>query len=116
MGYLEVHVTVPDQDADRLATTLVHERLAACAQVLHGLRSIYVWEGDIESAAEALLLLKTRDDLFDTLVARVTELHPYDVPEVVAVPITRLSPAYAGWLAQTLDPPPAADPVTPPCP
>jgi len=116
MGYLEVHVTVPDQDADRLATTLVEERLVACAQVLHGLRSIYVWEGEIESAAEALLLLKTRDDLFETLVARVTELHPYDVPEVIAVPITRLSPAYAGWLAQTLGPPLAADPVTPPCP
>ena len=116
MGYLEVHVTVPDQDADRIANTLVNERLAACAQVLHGLRSIYVWEGDIESAAEALLLLKTRDDLFDTLAARVTELHPYDVPEVIAVPITRRSPAYAGWLAQTLGPPLAADPVTPPCP
>ena len=106
MNFLEVRVSSPASDADRLAEALVDERLAACAQVIPGVRSTYVWEGAVESADEVLLLLKTRDDLFDALAARVWELHPYDVPEVVAVPLTHLSPSYAAWLADSLGAPP----------
>lgn len=105
-GYLEVRVSAPASDADRLARALVDERLAACVQALPGVRSTYVWQGAVESADEVLLLIKTRTDLFDALTARVEELHPYDVPEVVAVPLTHISAAYAGWLADALGGPP----------
>ena len=104
-SFLEVRVSAPAPDADRLAAALVEERLAACAQIVHGVRSTYVWEGSVESADEVLLLLKTHSDLFSALAARVGELHPYDVPEVVAVRLTHVSDAYAGWLADSLGSP-----------
>lgn len=92
-----------------LARRLVEERLAACASVLPGLRSTYRWEGRIEEAGEVLLLAKTRRELFDALAARVVELHPYDLPEVVAVEAAAGLPAYLAWVeAETLATDPAA--------
>lgn len=107
MTFLEVRISAPAEHADTLARALVEERLAACCQVLPAIRSTYLWEDAVEQADEILLLAKTRADLFDRLAARVTQLHPYDVPEVVAVPLTHLSSPYAVWLASVLGEPSA---------
>ena len=105
-GLIEVRVTVgaPDE-ADHIAATLVAERLAACVQVVPGVTSIYRWEGMVERSSELLLLAKTTDALFDRLAARVAELHTYDTPEVLAVPVERVTDAYAAWLRESVGDP-----------
>lgn len=97
-----VLVTAPaaGNAAERLARGLVEERLAACVNVVGGLRSFYRWEGAVTEDAEVQLLIKTVSGRFDALVAWVHEHHPYDVPEVVAVPIVRGSNAYLAWLRE----------------
>jgi periplasmic divalent cation tolerance protein len=93
-------VTAPDSDvAESLARTLVGERLAACVNVLPNIVSIYRWDGQVQQDSEFLLLIKTRAELCDRLSSRVVELHPYDVPEAVALPIVGGSPAYLEWVA-----------------
>jgi len=102
--YVVVLVTAPDADeAARIGRTLVEERLAACANVVGPIRSIYRWQGAIEEAGEHLLLLKARAADIDPLVARVQALHSYDVPEVIALPIRGGSGAYLAWLAESTD-------------
>lgn len=91
----------PDADsAGRIADALVEARLAACVQVLPGATSVYRWQGKVERASEALLLVKTLRERFDTLKTRVVELHPYEVPEIIAIDITAGLPAYLDWIAQ----------------
>lgn len=94
-----VLVTAPDADtAARLGRALVEERLAACVNLVPGVRSIYRWEGELHDDAEVLLLVKTRPDRLQALAARVKELHPYALPEVLALPASGGSPAYLDWL------------------
>ena len=101
--YVEVHVTAPDAvTASRLARTLVDERLAACVQVLPGITSVYTWQGRVETADEHLLLIKSTRDLFDAICARVRSEHPYDTPEVVALPVHAIDPRYAAWLTASV--------------
>ena len=99
-----VLVTVPDEDtALKLAGSLVEERLAACANIIPNIRSIYHWEGRIEDNSELLIIFKTKKELVSKLTKRVTELHPYDVPEVVALPIKSGFTDYLDWIqAETL--------------
>jgi periplasmic divalent cation tolerance protein len=85
--------------AERLAAALVEERLAACANVLPGIRSVYRWQGAIERADEAALIVKTRADRFEALRARVQALHEYEIPCIVAWPITRGHPPFLQWVA-----------------
>ena len=101
-GRIVVFVTAPDaEDASRIARVLVEEGLCACASVVGPIRSIYRWQGRvIDDDAEALLVLKTRGALFAPLEARVRELHPYEVPEIIALPITAGSEAYLLWIDQ----------------
>lgn len=100
MQFIDVWITCPSNDvATRIAEALVEERLAACANVFGGVRSIYRWQGRIEREAEVALLVKSRADAFDELSARVIELHPYDTPAVIAVPIDRVNDEYGAWLA-----------------
>lgn len=95
-----VLVTAPDADAAaRLARALVEERLAACGNVVPAIRSIYRWEGRVHDEGEALLVLKTRAARVDALRARVLELHPYQVPEVLVLPVEAGSEAYLDWIA-----------------
>jgi periplasmic divalent cation tolerance protein len=82
-----------------IGRTLVEERLAACANVLPGLTSIYRWQEKICRDPEVLVLLKTRRSCFPKLARRVRELHPYSVPEIVALPVALGSPAYLAWVA-----------------
>jgi periplasmic divalent cation tolerance protein len=87
--------------ARMLGRTLVDERLAACVQVLPGAESIYRWNGAVESAAEILLILKTTRGRLDALQARLVALHPYEVPELVALPAVAGLPAYLHWVAES---------------
>ena len=95
-----VFCSCPDADtAQRLATTLVQERLAACVSVLPPMVSVYRWQGALEQASEVLLLAKAPADRVPALVERVQALHPYELPEVVAVEAAAGLPAYLDWVA-----------------
>jgi periplasmic divalent cation tolerance protein len=94
-----VLVTAANADeAHRLAQALVDARLAACVNILPGLRSLYWWQGRVEDATEVLLLVKSVRACLDALTAQVKALHSYAVPEIIAVPITGGSDAYLAWL------------------
>ncbi len=96
---LVVLVTTPTPErAAEIARALVEERLAACGNVVPGLRSIYRWEGKVQDEAEALLVLKTTRARFEALRDRVLALHPYEVPEVIALPVEAGSARYLAWL------------------
>ncbi|KAA0572711.1 divalent-cation tolerance protein CutA [Azospirillum sp. Sh1] len=86
------------EEALRIGRALVEERLAACANVLDGMTSVYRWNGAVEQADEAVLIAKTRSSLFDRLAARVRELHSYDSPCVVELALGRGDPGYLDWL------------------
>jgi len=103
---VEVHVTMPDgETARRIGRTLVQERLAACVNVVQGVVSIYSWKGDIQEDDEVLCLLKTSPERFFQLRARLLELHPYDLPEVLGFQVDDGSPAYIDWVRQNTDAP-----------
>jgi periplasmic divalent cation tolerance protein len=91
----------PDQ-AGEIATTLVGEELAACVNILPAMRSIYRWKGEVQTDSEVLCLIKTTEANFEALRARLVELHPYELPEVIAVPIKAGHPAYLEWLAASV--------------
>ena len=92
-------VTAPDEETGRrIARVLVEERLAACVNVLPGVHSIYRWKGAVEEADEVMLVAKTRAERASALAARVRALHPYELPEVVALPVTDGSRAYLRWV------------------
>ena len=96
-----VLVTVPDRETgERLATTLVEERLAACVNVIEGVTSIYRWKGAVENASEVLLVVKTRADRCEALRERVVSLHPYDVPEVVSLQVSHGHLPYLEWVRE----------------
>jgi periplasmic divalent cation tolerance protein len=93
------------EEAERIATTLVEERLAACVNLVAPLTSIYRWQGAIERATEVLLVIKTRRALAARLMARLGALHSYDVPEAIVLPIIAGARPYLDWLrAETLPP------------
>jgi periplasmic divalent cation tolerance protein len=99
---LVVLVTVPADAADTLATALVESRLAACVNALPRVRSTYRWEGHVERADEVLLLVKSMVGAFDALSERVAALHPYDNPEVVALPVSGGRAAYLDWVRESV--------------
>lgn len=100
---VEVRVTAPDRDtALRLARLLVGERLAACVQVVPGVTSVYGWEGRVHEDAEHLLLAKSTAALFGPIRDRIGAEHPYDTPEVLAVPVSQADPRYASWVRETV--------------
>lgn len=90
----------PDEEtANRIALAVVEAKLAACVNILPRVQSIYRWQGAVESAAEVPLLIKTTAAAYPALEAAIRESHPYDVPEIIALPITAGLPAYLNWLA-----------------
>ncbi len=93
---------VNPEEAARLGRTLVEERLAACATVLPGVESIYHWQGQVETSAEALLLLKTGLDQVPALEARLHALHSYEVPEFLVLDVEAGSQRYLDWLEASL--------------
>jgi periplasmic divalent cation tolerance protein len=98
-AFIVVLVTAPNAEmATNLARTLVGEKLVACVNILPGLRSIYAWEGNVCDEEEFLCLMKTRRTLFGAVHDRVLDMHPYKVPEVIALPIQGGSAPYLTWL------------------
>jgi periplasmic divalent cation tolerance protein len=99
---MDLHVvlcTVPDPETGaKLARALVAEKLAACVNIVPGLRSIYSWKGEIQEDPEALLVIKARRERFGDLSSRIGDLHPYDVPEIVALAPEDCHAAYLSWV------------------
>jgi periplasmic divalent cation tolerance protein len=101
--YQIVFMTASGADeARRIAKALVEERLAACVNVVESCRSVYRWKGEVVDEAEAMMFAKTSRGRFEALARRVSELHSYEVPEVVAVDLESLSGGYAGFLRDVL--------------
>ena len=97
---LVVYCTCPDRVvAERIAEAVVNERLGACVNLVPEVTSIYRWQGEIQRDAELLLIIKTRSAVYPQLEARLRELHPYQVPEIIALPIQAGSAAYLNWMA-----------------
>ena len=90
------------EQAEKIAAQVVEGRLAACVNVLTGIRSCYVWEGKLTWSDEVLLLLKTTAARFPALESRIRELHSYEVPEIIAVPIEAGSPSYLQWVRDSV--------------
>ena len=104
MEPLLVLTNVPDQDtAEKLAHALIEGRAAACVNVLAACRSIYRWQGTVETADEIPLLIKTTSANYARVEAIVRAQHPYAVPELIATPITHGLPAYLDWVAKETD-------------
>jgi len=100
MSTILVLCTCPDEAAaDRIAGALVEERLAACVNRLAGVVSTYRWEGEVRRGNESLLLIKTTVERFAALRERIVALHPYELPEVIAVDVVRGLPSYLDWIA-----------------
>ena len=107
MTVLSIYAVFADRDeATRIGRQVIDERLAACINILPGVHSIYRWQGAIEHADEAAAILKTTAARADALIARIAELHSYDVPCIVAWPIDRLFDAYADWVEECVSPSP----------
>jgi periplasmic divalent cation tolerance protein len=99
------YVTAPSREqALAMGRTIVEERLAACANVIDGVASVYWWQGALEEASEAVLILKTRVELIERLSARIKDLHPYECPCIVALPIPAGNRAYLDWIANETAP------------
>ena len=100
MPALLILTNCPDEAcANAIALALVEEKLAACVNLLPRVQSIYRWQGAVESASEIPLLIKSTAANYPAVEARIGELHPYEVPEIIALPITQGLPAYLNWLA-----------------
>lgn len=99
-----VSTTTPDRAlAEAIARALVERRLAACAQLVDPIRSIYRWEGAVRDETETALIVKTTADHVGAIGALLREMHPYQVPELVAVPVSDGSPPYLGWIVDSVD-------------
>jgi periplasmic divalent cation tolerance protein len=90
------------EEAYRIANELVSKRLAACVNVIGGVKSVYRWEGKIENSEEALLVIKTSRGLFDSVRAQIEKMHSYDLPEVIALHVVAGSEPYLEWLNREL--------------
>ena len=101
---LIVYCTCPDREtADNLAAALVSGGLAACVNILHGVESVYRWQGKIERENEILLLIKSDTAHFGALEDTISNLHPYEVPEILAVPVEAGHQPYLEWIDQCLE-------------
>jgi len=96
-----------DASARQLAAQLIEARLAACVNILAPCRSVYRWDGKVEDASEVPLLIKTTTARYAALEAAIQARHPYELPEIIAVPLSRGLPAYLGWVATESTPTPA---------
>ena len=103
MPYCLIYITTQDADeARKIGLTLVQERLAACVNI-HPIQSIFRWEGEIQEEGEAAMLVKTRAGLVDEVVKRVKELHSYEVPCIVSLPVDKGNPDYLSWVGESTE-------------
>ena len=102
--YLVVMVTCPEDSAQRIAREVLKLRLAACVNVLRGVRSRYWWKGKLDSAEESILLIKTRSELFGRVEQAVRRVHPYETPEIIGLRVEKGSRPYLDWIAKETKP------------
>ncbi len=102
MHYRVCLVTVPPAVAESLAETIVREKLAACVNIVSAVKSIYWWQDEIQCDEEALLVIKTVEDMVPKLIQRIDTVHPYEVPEVIALPIVQGHENYLAWIDGSL--------------
>jgi periplasmic divalent cation tolerance protein len=101
-SYIVILITTPGTEvANRLARILTDSKKAACVNILPDLKSLYWWQGKLNYENEVLLLVKTRAELFDEVAALVKSVHPYQVPEIIALPIVAGNPEYLKWISET---------------
>ncbi len=93
--------TSSDSEAEKIARSLVDEQLAACANIVPGMRSLFFWDGKIQDERETLLICKSRSPLMNKIIGKVKALHSYSVPEIIALPIIAGSPDYLAWVRET---------------
>ena len=104
--HMVVFITAPnEEEGAKLARTLVEERLCACVNIMPKVRSIYRWEGDICDEPEVMLIAKTASSMAASIVKRVKELHSYDVPEIICLPVATGSGEYLDWIDASLEAP-----------
>ena len=104
-GYIQVlTATGGKDDAERIAAILIDERLAACVQVLGPMASTYRWRGEVETSQEWLCVVKSREDLYGEVEKSIRAVHPYEEPEILALPVLAGSASYLGWLDGELRP------------
>ena len=97
-----VYLTAKTEEAPQLARVLVEEELAACVNLLPTIRSVYSWKDQICDDQESMLIVKTVRRLFEALSARIKELHSYDTPEIIALPVIAACPNYQDWLFRSV--------------
>ncbi|WP_353683310.1 divalent-cation tolerance protein CutA [Thermodesulfovibrio sp. 3907-1M] len=101
MDYMVVFITASkEEEAVKIAKTLVEEKLAGCVNIIKDIRSIYSWQDKIEDEQEVLMIVKTRSDLFEELEKTVKSLHSYTVPEIIGLKIKKGSESYLNWLSE----------------
>jgi periplasmic divalent cation tolerance protein len=98
-SYIQISTTTETKEqAQKIAQCLVKQKLAACVQITSKIESTYRWKGKVETAGEWLCLIKTREDLFSKVEAKIKKLHSYETPEIIAVKIVKGSKKYLNWL------------------
>jgi periplasmic divalent cation tolerance protein len=102
-GEVVAFVTCPQEKAEGIATTLVEDQLAACVNIVGQVRSIYRWEGTLNKDTESLLIIKTNLMVWDPFVEKVSEIHPYDTPEIICLAIEEGSKPYLDWLNHSIN-------------
>ncbi|HAC64964.1 MAG TPA: cytochrome C biogenesis protein CcdA [Cyanothece sp. UBA12306] len=101
--YITVMTTVPSKsEADNIANSLLQEKLAGCVQIIGPITSHYCWQNQIYNDEEWICFIKSSQVLYDELEQKILQIHPYEVPEIIALPIVKGSADYLGWLAQNL--------------
>lgn len=101
--YIQIITTIDKKEtAERIAKVLVEKRLASCVQITGPIKSTYWWRGKIETEKEWLCIIKSRKDLYKKIEKTIKQIHPYEVPEILAIPITRGSKDYLMWLGNEL--------------
>ena len=100
--YCVVFIMAPMDSANDIAEHLVNKRLAACVNIIDGVRSIYWWKGKVEEASESLLIVKTRLEILDKVKDAVREIHPYEVPEIIALKIADGLKEYLEWIDENV--------------
>lgn len=96
-----IYCTVPNEfNANLIASSLVEENLAACVNILPSITSVYKWEGIVQTDNEMLLIIKTREEKFDEVEAKIKSLHEYTVPEIIALPIIKGNEEYQNWIVK----------------
>jgi len=103
VSYIVVFITASNNDeAKRIADGLVDSHLAACANIISGVESIFIWQGKKEDAKESLLIVKTKEKKFEELCKKVIELHSYDTPEIISMPISNGNKRYLDWIEEVV--------------